>query len=325
MTNDLQSDYNTSMTVSVVIPTFNVVELLKKNLPHVIDALVTYDSDKVELIVTDNNSSDESIAFLKELQKKTSIPFTVLDNDYNGGFAVNVNRGVKVAKNDIVILLGTDVIPDKNFIQPLLKHFQNDKIFAVGSVNKSDEDEDSSTLRGRGEGEWKKGFLLHTYGELKNDKTLWVDCGSGAFRRSYWNKIGGLQELYAPYYWEDVDLSYRAQKIGYQVKIEKESRVVHEHKKGSIKKTSSSNHVLQTTFRNQFFFVWLNITDKDLLKNHFLFLPYHLLTMLKNRNMNFFRGFIAALFKLPFVLNERRKIVKRFTVTDKEILSQFKI
>jgi GT2 family glycosyltransferase len=311
------------MLISVVIPTYNVVELLKQNLPHVIAALETYDKDKVELIVTDNHSTDASVEFLKELQKKVSIPLVVLDNNWNGGFAVNVNRGLRSAKGDIVILLGTDVRPSKDFIKPLLPHFVDEKVFAVGCVNQSDEDRGTDILRGRGIGRWEKGFLFHNHGELINNDTLWVDCGSGAFRKSILDKIGFLQELYAPFYWEDVDLSYRAQKMGYTVKIEKKSRVTHEHKKGSIKK-EKSDFVKQTVYRNQFFFTWLNITDKDLLLNHFLYLPYHLLTALKSRNWLFLKGFLNALMKLTTVLAERRKIVPRFKITDKTILARFK-
>jgi GT2 family glycosyltransferase len=150
-----------------------------------------------------------------------------------------------------------------------------------------------------------------------------VDCGSGAFRRSVLNKIGGLQELYKPFYWEDVDLSYRAQKMGYAIKVEKNSKVEHEHKKGSIKKREKSNFVLQIVYRNQFYFVWLNITDRKLLINHVLYLPYHLLAAIKDRNWLFLRAFFIALSNIGYVLSERRKITSKFTVTDQTILKRF--
>jgi GT2 family glycosyltransferase len=311
------------MFISVVIPTYNVVDLLQQNLPHVIAALEAYDKKKVELIVTDNHSSDNSVEFLKDLQKKAPIPITVLANSWNGGFAVNVNRGLRVAKGDIIILLGTDVRPEKDFIKPLLPHFKDEKVFAVGCVNQSDEDAGKNMLRGRGIGRWEKGFLFHSHGELINDDTLWVDCGSGAFRKSILDNIGFLQELYAPYYWEDVDLSYRAQKMGYKVKIEKRSRVVHEHKKGSIKKEKPSA-VQQIVYRNQFFFTWLNITDRNLLYSHFRYLPYHVVNAIKGKNWIFLKGLFLALTKLEKVREERKKLIPKFVVKDREILARFK-
>lgn len=311
------------MFISVVVPTYNVVSLLKQNLPHVIAALEAYDKNKVELVVTDNHSSDDTIAYLKELQKQAPIPVVVLENSFNGGFAINANRGVRAAKGDIVILLGSDVRPAKDFIKPLLPYFEDEKVFAVGCANESDEDIGTNILRGRGIGKWERGFLLHRNGAFVNNDTLWVDCGSGAFRKSIWDRIGGLQELYRPFYWEDVDLSYRAQKMGYIVKVEKASRVVHEHKKGSIRKGEKSNFVIQTTYRNQFFFVWLNITDKKLFRNHLLYLPYHILTAIKDGNVLFLNGFFFALLKLGKVRSERKKLIPDFKVSDKEILKHF--
>ncbi len=310
------------MFLSVVIPTYNSVNLVKINLPQVTKALEQYDKNKVELIVTDDNSSDSTVAYLNEFKRRISIPMVILNNNRNGGFSVNINRGVRAAKGDIVILLGTDVQPDKDFIKPLLSRFADEKVFAVGCVNQSDQDKDTSVLRGRGIGRWEKGFLFHARGELINDETLWVDCGSGAFRRSTWNSIGGLQELYAPFYWEDVDLSYRAQKMGYAVKIEKDSRVIHEHEKGSIKKIKS-DIVTQTAYRNQFLFVWLNITDSNLLLKHCLLIPYHLVSALKSGNWQFIKGFLAAVIKFNKVMTERKKIIPRFCVTDRTILAKF--
>ena len=306
------------MFISVVIPTYNVVSLLRQNLPHVIEALTEYDTHKVELIVTDNHSTDDTITYLKELQKEAPIPVVVLENSFNGGFAINANRGVHAAKGDVVILLGSDVRPAKDFIKPLLPYFTDETVFAVGCANESDEDIGTNILRGRGIGKWEKGFLMHRNGAFINNNTLWVDCGSGAFRKSIWDRIGGLQELYRPFYWEDVDLSYRAQKMGYSVKVEKSSRVVHEHKKGSIKKGEKSAFVIQTTYRNQFFFVWLNITDKKMFRNHLLYLPYHILTAIKDGNWLFLKGFFFALLQLGKIRSERRKILQKFTVSDKE-------
>ncbi len=311
------------LSVSVVIPVLNNSEVLKQNLPHVIATLEKYGKENVELILSNDNSIDDSLEILKRFQKSAPIPVTVLDHKTaNRGFSVNVNRGARVAKNDILVLLGTDVQPELNFLEPLLAHFSDEKVFAVGAANESDEDDGHEVLRGRGIGKWEKGFLLHSHGEMINDKTLWVDCGSGAFRRSMWNDIGGLQELYTPFYWEDVDISYRAQKMGYRVLIEKKSRVKHEHKKGVIKKQKSSK-ITTTAYRNQFFFVWLNITDSNLLVNHLRYIPYHLLAAVKDRNWLMLKGFGLALLQLPRVLSERAKVTPRFKVSDRAILSQF--
>ena len=80
-----------------------------------------------------------------------------------------------------------------------------------------------------------------------------------------------------PFYWEDIDLSYRAQKAGFIVLFEKESIVTHRHEEGAIKRYHTSKKVRVITYRNQFIFAWTNMSDLPLILSHFLWLPYHLL------------------------------------------------
>ncbi len=311
------------MKVSICIPVYQNELILPKTMPAVFSAAVAYGKDKTEIVVSNDNSTDNSLSVLQELKKKSPVPFTILTHDTSfRGFARNVNRTVRAATGDIIILLGTDVAPEKNFISQLIPHFDNEKIFAVGCVNHSDEDTDT-TLRGRAIGYWKRGFIFHKHGEMINTHTFWADCGSSAFRKSIWDTIGGLQELYNPFYWEDVDLSYRAQKRGYLIELEPKAVVTHTHTIGTIKKTAKSDFVKQTSYRNQFFMVWLNVTDTDLLLQHVLWLPYHILTAIKGKNWLFIRGFLLAILSLPRVLHERSNQMKYYRVSDKKILSVF--
>lgn len=311
------------MDISVIIPNYNGGELLKKNLQKVFDVIAASKKD-YEIIITDDASSDDSISFLKRFKKNTSFPLVILESPFskNSGFSANVNRGVRSAKGEIVILLNTDVIPHYGFLDHLLPRFLDEKVFAVGCKDESVEDE-KIVLRGRGIGFWKKGFLLHAAGEVNRQNTLWVSGGSGAFRKSIWDKIGGLNEIYDPFYWEDIDLSYRAQKMGYMVIFEPKSIVTHEHSKGAIKKNFKADVVKRIAYRNQFFFVWLNISDIKLLMSHIFWLPYHLLAATYGRNKIFLFGFLSAIEKLPEVLFQREKIQKKFILSDKEILKMY--
>ena len=312
------------MNVSVIIPNYNGAELLKNNIPQVIKALEDYKDGFVELIVPDDASKDNSLEILKILQKKyknsKTFTFKVIESPFkiNGGFSANVNRGVSYATGDLLLLLNSDVIPYKNFINFLLPHFKDSNVFAVGCMDESIE-EGKIVLRGRGTGAWSKGFVIHKKLDTNGSSTFWVSGGSSIFRKSIWDKIGGLNNIYNPFYWEDIDLSYRAQKAGYKVIFEPKSRVIHEHEKGSIKTSTSASRVTTTAYRNQCFFVWLNITDLNLIFSHLIWLPYHVLIALKNRNKEFLNGFWAALLKLPAVLLERNKNKKLFIVSDEDI------
>lgn len=314
------------MNISIVIPNFNGEKLLRENLPFVLSAIEEYHRGSKEVIIADDRSEDNSIAVSQEILSKIvpkDISWKVVENKTQSqGFSSNVNRGVDHAGGDIVILLNTDVKPEKDFLEPLLKHFADQSVFAVGCVDKSIED-GKIILRGRGIGTFKNGFLVHSAGNIEKSSTLWVSGGSSAFRKDIWKTLGGFNVLYDPFYWEDIDLSYRAQKIGKKIIFEKKSIVVHEHSTGSIKSHYSPYDVKVIAYCNQFLFVWLNITDWNLVLKHLFYIPYHVLNALKGKDTAFLLGFLRATRKLPKALLYRRKMKKQFVKSDREILSQY--
>jgi GT2 family glycosyltransferase len=313
------------MKISVVIPSYNGQELLATNLPKVISALeYTKEQKKIdsEIIVVNDGSSDETLSFMEDFIKSHKDTEIILkDNKKNLGFSPTVNNGVREASGEIIVLLNTDVTPDKDFILPLLSYFEIDTTFAVGCMDKSVE-KGNVVLRGRGVGKWKEGYLKHSLGDLDKNDTLWVSGGSGAFRKSLWDKLGGLCELYKPYYWEDIDLSYRALKAGYTIYFEKNSTVVHKHEEGSIKKTQSSKKVLEIVNRNQNIFTFLNATDPSILLSFFLYLPIHIVRAIKNKEWLYLTGLIKALLMLPQIISFRSKYQKLVKVSDYEVITK---
>lgn len=317
------------MNLSIIIPNYNGEDLLKKNLPIVLKAVKKYKKGKVEIIIPDDPSTDNSEEVIKDfianITDKNITGKTISNKDKNqAGFSKNVNRGARLATGDILILLNSDVAPREDFLDALLPHFTDPGVFAVGCMDESIED-GQKILRGRGIGRWERGFLLHARGNIDSDNTLWAGGGSSAFSKKIWDKIGGLDEIYNPFYWEDIDLSYRALKSGFKIIFEKKSKVIHEHEKGAIKTTVKNLKIKKIAYRNQFIFVWLNITDKDLFLSHLLWLPYNLLTALLRKDGIFFSGFFAALKKFSEVWKKRKKYTHLFIKTDKEILAKFKI
>lgn len=306
------------MKLSIVIPNYNGEINLRNNIPKLIEVVREYRED-LEVIIIDDASSDNSPQVIKDLVKNTrDIEVIPLFNEKNLGFASNVNRGVNRASGEIIILLNTDVIPRTGFLKPLLNHFSDEKVFAVGCLDESLENE-KIILRGRGIGEWKRGFLVHSRGEISKSDTLWVSGGSGAFRKSLWVMLGGFDALYDPFYWEDIDLSYRARKMGFFTLFENKSIVRHEHEKGVIKSTFSKNEVKRIAFRNQFFFVWKN-ADISNLASHILWLPYHILKGIASGEIMLIFGLLTALIRIPVIIQSRLKVRKFFIKKDSEVI-----
>ena len=317
------------MDISVVIPNFNGENLLKKNIPKLIEVLEDFiqtSGKRIEVIIADDNSQDESIGVIKDLilkyQGSNGLLIKLVEGKSNIGFSGNVNRGVREATGDFLLLLNTDVIPRKGFLQPLLVHFKDPEMFAVACMDESVEG-GKVILRGRGIGSWKRGFLIHSKGSIEKTNTLWISGGSGLFRKSIWDKLGGLNEIYNPFYWEDIDLSYRALKSGFKIAFEKESKVIHEHETGAIKSRFSSFDVKTMAYRNQYIFVWQNLTDLNLKLIHVMWLPYYFAKAVLNKDASFFLGFFKALNLIPKIIESNSKRKKLFIKSDKEVTAPF--
>ncbi len=300
---------NKKQTVSIIIPNHNGISLLRQFLPKVIDV-----ADGAEIIVVDDNSTDDSVSWMKQIGTR----ITVIEKKEHTGFASTVNTGVTAAKGDIVYLLNTDVVPEKGFLSPLLTVLEDEQVFAVGSLEKSHEKEGIVT-RGRGKAKWTKGFFIHRKGESDLRDTAWVSGGSAAFRKSLWVKFGGMDELYNPFYWEDIDLSYRALKNGYKIRFEPTSIVHHYHDKGSIKREFSPEYVKLVAYRNQFIFIWKNLSDAGIFRDHFLWLPVRLFQALFRFDWRFTAGLFWAVLLLPAIIHSRHLQQQFWRIPDREI------
>ena len=296
------------MRVSVVIPNWNGVYLMKKHLSKVITA-----SPGCQIVVADDMSTDGSVEYLR----KEFPNILVVRRSKREGFAANVNAGVSKASGDIIVLLNTDVEPEKGYLKPLVEKFDDPKVFAVGCLEVSRE-QGKDVLRGRGIAHWDKGFYIHSRGEVNGKETAWVSGGSGAFRKSLWDILGGMDTLYNPFYWEDIDLSYRARKAGWNTLFEPKSIVHHYHEEGKIKREFSPEDVKRIAYRNQFIFIWKNLTDLDMCVYHILITPLRLLQALVKRDFSMIQGYILAVGKLSCVLSNRVHHQK-FVFSDRDL------
>lgn len=296
--------------VSVVIPNFNGEKLLSANLPKVISAV-----DKAEIIVVDDASTDNSLKVLEKFLPRVK----VVKRKQNSGFASAVNSGVKSTSGEYILLLNSDVYPEQNFLSFLLPYFKDDKVFAVGCLQYGFRWK-GNNVHGRGVGKFHQGFLYHGPGDVKNKNTLWVFGGAGIYRKKLWQELGGMDTLYDPFYWEDIDLSYRALKAGYKLVFEPKSIVYHQHQQGAIRNTYLPDEIKTIAYRNQILFVWLNITDIIMMIQHLIYLPIQLIKAFIKSDWSFVKGYIAAVILFPKVIIHRGRNSIKSVISDRIIL-----
>jgi GT2 family glycosyltransferase len=289
-------------SVSVVIPSWNSESQMKQNLPYVFAAAEKVNAEIV--IVDDNSQYDNSAGYIKSLGKKVRFA----ENKSNGGFSETVNRGVKMAKGDLIMLLNTDVRPSPDCFIKALKYFEDSSVYAVGF---------NSQEAWMG-GEWKGGLFHHfkvepteTNKNLVNP-SLWASGGQAAFSRDKWLELGGMDLLFKPFYWEDTDMGYNAWKRGWKVLWGPDCKCVHDHQKSVIANNFTKEFVMATAQRNQFLFIWKNITDTGFLLSHFLKLPYYL--------VKYPGPVLKAFTYIPQVLSKRAKAKMHWVKEDRDIL-----
>lgn len=275
--------------ISVIIPNYNGRDLLARNLLQVLKTC-----SKCQIIVVDDASTDGSGIFVSQNFPKIKL----IQNSKNLGFAKSVNIGVQNSSGDLILLLNTDVLPRPNFLKAALKYFQNNQTFAVGLADYSHED-GKTIVRGRGGATFRKGFINHFALNPIRDETLWVSGGASLLDKQKFQELSGFDPIYAPFYWEDIDLSYRARKAGYICPFEPDAKVDHFHQEGAIKKHYSTFFIKIVSYKNQFLFVWKNISDYSLLIQHLLWMPYHFLKASATFDVAFFVGFFWAIIQIP--------------------------
>ncbi|MCA9369819.1 MAG: glycosyltransferase family 2 protein [Pseudomonadales bacterium] len=289
--------------VSVVIPTYNGVVHLQKNIPAVLSIL----RDQDEVVIVDDASGDETKSWLEQtygLKQVEQIPQVPTPRGYypdstdgisqiaygsvitatakkmrivlvalrdNIRFAGAANIGVLLSSHRFVLLLNNDVRPMGELIAPLLAHFDDEVVFAVGC--REVEADNHQVVSGKNKLWFEKGLFFHQKADdMSGGETAWASGGSALFDREKWLELGGFDKAYHPAYWEDVDLSFRARKRGWKVLFEPTATVAHDHETTN-RSVFGRKQIQAMSWNNAQTFVWKNGTLKEKFL-HLLWKPY---------------------------------------------------
>ena len=315
------------MTVSIIIINWNGKNLLRKCLPSVITA-AEYVKKRYEIIIVDNDSTDGSVQFLKSKFPKVKV--IILKE--NTGFVRGSNMGVKSAKGDILVFLNNDIMVRKDSFKYLLKHLKKPNIFGVSpKLIKWDKKTIQTEFLGCS---FVLGMVVRTepninkidMGEFKEPRlTFIVPGGASAIDRKKFLKLGGFDEIYSPFYWEDTDLSYRAYKRGWVCLYEPKAVFYHKHR-ATLSKTFTEEALQLQELKTRFIFTWSNFYDPKILLKHFMFLPVILLgsvliTPFRTKRFMDIRAFFQALKHWREIVGKRARERKYAKLSDKEALN----
>ena len=204
--------------ISIVIVSYNVSKLLDECLQSVARALQGIDG---EVFVVDNHSVDKTIAMLKEKHPEVK----VIANEENVGFSRANNQAIRLSEAEYVLLLNPDTVVYENTLHGVLD-FMDKHPEAGGAGVRMLTREGHRAPESRRSiptpwvamlkmlGATRRYYMSH----LSWDEPGQIEAVSGAFflvRRKALDQVGLLDEDYFMY-GEDIDLSYRLLKDGWQ-------------------------------------------------------------------------------------------------------------
>lgn len=119
--------------ISFIICTYNRANILKKCIDSVVDSCSKH-LDDIEILVIDNNSSDNTSVLVEELATRNE--YIKYYKELNVGLSFARNRGIKEANGSYVVFLDDDVILDKDYLINLLQFINNnnDVVCIAGKI-----------------------------------------------------------------------------------------------------------------------------------------------------------------------------------------------
>ncbi|SEM13837.1 hypothetical protein SAMN04487910_4248 [Aquimarina amphilecti] len=218
------------MNIAIVILNWNGRSLLEQFLPSV----VKY-SEQAMVYVADNASTDDSIDYIK-----TSFPkVQIVENEINGGYSKGYNDALSKIDADIYCLLNSDVEVTENWLEPIIKAFKNSEKLGVIQPKILDyKNKKYFEYAGAAGGfidklgyPYCRGRIFDTLEEDKGqyDDTLDIFWASGAclfIRKSVFEEVDKLDEDFFAHQ-EEIDLCWRIQNSGYDIKYIGTSKVYH--------------------------------------------------------------------------------------------------
>ncbi len=250
-------------TVSIIIPVYNQFEYTY----HCLEAIQKQSGDVTyEILIADDCSTDLT-------QRITEIVsgIRVIRNEKNLRFLLNCNHAAEYARGEYLVFLNNDTQVQENWLMPLLDVMKDEAVGMTGSkLIYAD-----GHLQEAGGILWKDGSAWN-YGNKQNpddpeyNYVKEVDYISGAailIRHSLWTEIGGFDEVFAPAYYEDVDLAFEVRKHGYKVVYQPLSRVVHFEGISNGTDTSAGQKAYQVENAKKFYEKWKNELTRDHFEN----------------------------------------------------------
>ncbi len=250
--------------IAIVILNWNGVKLFPDFLPSIIKHS---QGENIEIIVADNGSTDNSLAYLKD-----NFPtVTQLDLKNNYGFAKGYNVALEQIDADYFVLVNSDVKVEKGWIEPCIKQFEKDeKVAAVQPKVLSSNEPEYFEYAGAAGGfidkfgyPFCRGRILNKVEKDENQydnssEIFWATGACMFMRAQTFKNAGGLDSDFWAHM-EEIDLCWRLKNQGHKIVYEPQSVVYH---LGGGTLEYGNPKKVYLNFRNNLFMLYKNLPKK---------------------------------------------------------------
>ena len=252
--------------VAVVILNYNGKRFLEQFLPNVLE---NTNRELAEIIVADNASTDDSVAFMQSHYPDIRL----IENESNGGFATGYNLALRQIEAKYFVLLNSDIEVAPHWIEPIVEMMDADESIAACQPKiLSYHDKTKFEYAG------SCGGFIDKYGypfcrgrifqNLETDKgqydtpmeVFWATGACMFVRADLFLKHGGLDDSFFAHM-EEIDFCWRMKNLGYSVFCCPQSKVYHI---GGGTLPKNSPHKTYLNFRNNLSLLVKNLPDNKM-------------------------------------------------------------
>lgn len=318
--------------ISVILVTWNGEHLLQSHL----DSICNQKEVDYELIIIDNNSTDDSANVIKRFKSKyRNLDIKYIFSKENTGTALGSNLGISHASGEYIFWISNDMEFDQSCLKHLLNKMKSTPECGICTprMNKLINNKLSNIIDSIG---GKLDFLanpmsvginkVYVSDEYKNDKIFFSYGGALFIRTKLAFKTSGYDERYFTL-GDDIDLSWRVQLLGYSILSEKKSLLYH-RVSATLSKSTNREKRRYLSERNNFCSILKNYSFFTLI----FILPIYILILFLEILFFMVRGkpkisyalissFIWNVKEFKSTLIKRKKIQKERIVSDYKILS----
>ncbi len=198
--------------ISVIVPTFNGEETIANCLNSLLNQ--SYKGE-YEVIVVNDGSTDKTSDVVKKY------PVRLLAQEHRGPAAAR-NLGARNTSGDILLFTDDDCVAEKNWIEEMMKPFDNPEIAGVQGRYKTKQ----RSLIAR----FAQYEIEERYERMRRHKYIdFIGSYSAAYRKNVFLKEGGFDESFPIASGEDPDLSFRLVAEGHKMVFAPNAVVYHHH------------------------------------------------------------------------------------------------